>query len=186
MTSLTPAAALCRQSRVIDIANVDCASCKLPLEVTAQAERLIARDQHSGVHASVRIVTGGAAFAHRLMLEHERPELLHVALGADFILTHEFRAAARDHRAFVRIVAIAATDLAFDDRMVRGQIELGLFVQMAREARFGRLVGIDDRPGTAAGCNVDAAGAVTRFAADILGIVAGSLQMKMGRGGKAL
>ena len=52
---------------------------------------------------------------------------------------------------------------------------------MALETRFGRFVRVDDGPGTAAGCNVHAAGAVTGFTPDILGILARRLQMIMGR-----
>ena len=125
-------------------------------------------------------------FAHRLVFEHERTELRHVALGAGFILRQKFRPAAFDDRAFVRIMAVAATDLAFNDRMVRGQIEFPLFVQMTLETNFGRFAGIDDGVGRAAGLNMQAAGTVTGFAPDVLGIVAGRLQMIMSRGVEAV
>jgi len=160
---------------MINGADEEAAVGRLLLEMAAQAKRLVARNQQSGIHAPVRIVAYGAAFAHRLMLEHERPELLHVALGADFIFPHEFRPAALDHRTFMRVVAVSATYLALQDGMVRRQIELSLLVQMALETRLGRLARIDDGVGSAAGRNVQAAGPVTGFAPDILGVVAGRL-----------
>jgi len=118
MTTRAPAGPTVHERGVIKIADVDVAIGLLLLEMAAQAKRLIARNEQSGIHAPVRVVACRAAFAHRLMLEHERSELLRVALGADIILPHEFRPAALDHRTFVRVVAVSATYLAFDDGMV--------------------------------------------------------------------
>lgn len=181
MTARAPAGPFaCKSGGVIHVADEDPGG-RLLLEMAAQAQRGVTRNEHSRVHAAVRVVAGGAAFAHRLMLEHERPELLGVALGADFILPHEFRPAALDDRAFVRIVAVAATDLAFEDGMVRGQMEFSLLVQMALETRLGRFARINDGFGSAAGRDVEAAGPVAGFTSDVLGVVAGGLQMIMGR-----
>ena len=180
MTTRAPAGPSVHKRGVIEIADVEVAGGRLLLEVTAQTKRLVSRDQQSGVNAPVRVVACGATFTHRLMLEHKRPELLHVALGADFILPHELRPAALDHGTFVRVVAVSATDLAFDNGMVRRQIELGLLVQMALETGLGRFARIDDGFGPSAGFNVLAAGPVTGFTTNVLGVVAGSHQMIMG------
>jgi len=185
MTARAPAGPLAPFRGVIKIADIDVSIGRLLLEMAAQAKGLITRNQQSGVHASVRVVAYGATFAHRLMLEHERTELLHVALGADFIFPHEFRPAALDNRTLVRVVAVPATYLALEDGMVRRQTELSLLVQMALETRLRRFAWIDDGSGSAASCNVQAAGSVTGFTPDILGVVAGSLQMIMGRGFEA-
>lgn len=53
---------------------------------------------------------------------------------------------------------------------------------MALETRLRRFAWIDDGVGRAAGFNVQAAGTVTGFAADVPGVVAWSLQMIMDRG----
>jgi len=157
----------------------------LLLVMAPQAQRLIARNQQPGVDAAVRVVARRATFTHGFVLEDKRTELLGVALGADFILAHEFCPAALDHGALVRVVAIAATNLAFEDRVVRRQIELSLLVQMALETCLGRLARIDDGTGGATGFDVLAPGAVARFAPDILGVVARRLQMIMAGTGEA-
>ena len=80
-----------------------------------------------------RMASLAALNLHNLVLEHERAGLRRVALDANVILRHEFRPATFNDGTFVRIVAIAATHLAFDDRMVRRQIEFSLLVHMALE-----------------------------------------------------
>ena len=158
----------------------------LLLVMAPQAQRLIARNQQPGVDAAVRVVARRATFAHRLMLEDERTTLLRVALGAGIVLRHHLRPAALDHRALVRVVAVAATNLAFEDGVMRRQIELSFLVQVTLETCLGRFAGIDDGAGRAAGINVLAAGSVAGFAPDILGVVARRLQMKVGRAIEAL
>lgn len=137
MATRAPAGPATQKRVVIYIADINSAGGRLLLEMAAQAKRGVARDQQSGINAPMRIVAGDAAFVHRLMLKHKRTGLRRVALGTDFILRHEFRAAAFNHRAFMGIVAIGATHFAFDDRMVRRQIEFSLFIQMALETDLG-------------------------------------------------
>ncbi len=69
--------------------------------------------------------------------------------------------------------------------MVRREIELTPLIEMALEAGLRRFARIDDGIGRAARLDVQAAGAVTRFASDILRVVAGRLQPVMGRGDEA-
>ncbi len=92
------------------IADEDVAIGRLLLVMAAQAKCLVARDQQPRIHAAVGIMAGGAAFAHRLMPEHEGPRLCDVALGAGFVGGLEIRpaafAAVGDHGAFMRVVAI--------------------------------------------------------------------------------
>lgn len=153
----------------------------LLLEMAAQTKRGIARNQHSGVHRAMRIVAGRATLAQRFVLENERSELPRVALGADIFLRHEFRAAPHDHGTLVRIMTIAATDLSLKDRVMRWQVELGPLVQVTLKTCLRRFAGIDDGVGGAARLIVKAAGAVTRFTADIFGVVARSLQTMVAR-----
>lgn len=160
---------------MIDITNEDGAGGVLLLEMAAQAKRLIARNQQTRIDAAMWIVTGDATFAHRLMLEHKWTLLRRVAFNANIIFRHEFRPAAFNHVTFVRIVAINAADLAFDDGMVRGQIELSLLIQMTCETCLRRLVRINDSVGRAARLNMETAGTMTRFAPNIFGVIAGCL-----------
>src|SRR5450631_1665111 len=99
---------------VSEIANEDRTVRGLLLEMAAQTERLDARNQQTRIHAAVWIVAGGAAFPHRFMLEDEGTGLGSMALDADIVLSHEFRSAAFDHVAFVRVVAVGAADFAFE------------------------------------------------------------------------
>jgi len=122
---------------VIHVADENGARGRLLLEMAAQAEGLVARDQQPRIHAAVRVVARRAAFAHRLMLEHERTALRRVAPDADIIGRLQVGHAAFNHRALVRIVAVDAAHLPFYDRMMGRQIELGLLVQVALETGFG-------------------------------------------------
>lgn len=83
MASRAPAGAAIQERRVIEITDEDRAGRRLLLVMAAQAKRLVARNQQASVDAAMRIVAGGAAFAHRFMLEHEGPGLRRVAFDAD-------------------------------------------------------------------------------------------------------
>ena len=185
MAARAPAGPATQERGVVLSSNVNLAGGRLLLEVAAQAERGVARNQQSCIHAAVRRVAGGAAFAHRLVLKHERTKLRRVALGADFILRQKFRPAAFNYGAFMRIVAVPTTHLAFDNGMVRRQIEFSPLMQVTLKTGFRRFAGIEDGVGRAAGFNVQAAGPVTGFAPDVPGIVPGRFQMIMGRGVEA-
>ena len=146
----------------------------------------VPRHKHLVVDRAVRIVTSGAAFAHRFMLEHKRTALRCVALTAGVVLGEQRRSAASHRWTFMRIVATAATHLPVQHRVAVGQLELSALVQVALEADFGRLPGIDDRVMRPAGLIVNAARAVARFASNLRGIRPMSLQPCMRRGSKTL
>jgi len=135
---------------VIDIADKDGARGYLLLEMATQTQRLVARNQQARINAAMWVMACGATFAHRLMLKHEWPLLCRVALGAHFVRRHEFRSATFNHGVFVRIVAIDATYLAFENRMMRRQIELPLLVQMTLETGLRRFARVNDGVGAAA------------------------------------
>ena len=137
MAARAPAGSAVQESGVVRVADEDGAGRRLLLEMAAQAKRLVARDEQPRVHAAVRIVAGGAALAHGLMLEDEGTRLRDVAAGADLIRRENIGSGALDDRAFMRIMAIDAADLAFEDRMVRRQVELALLVEMALETSLG-------------------------------------------------
>ena len=142
----------------------------LDLCVTAQAQIGVARGEHFFIDRAVRIMTGGAAFAQRLMFEDERSGLLAMALRATFVLPgHGQSAGWFEDVAAMRVVAGPTTHAAFNDRVMLGQIEFRLNVEMALKAGGRVVAGIDDEFGAAAGGDVLAAGAVTGFTAGFAG-----------------
>ncbi len=165
---------------MIPRADVDPARSGLLLEMAFQAERLVSLAQHLGVHRAVRLMAGGAAFAHRFVLKDKRTTLRRVATAARIKLRGMRRAAAHDGRAFVRVVAVAAGNLAFHHRMMAGQAETRLHLQVTTEACLRRLVRVHDRVMGAAGVIMKTARSVTRFASDILHIRALHLQAGVG------
>lgn len=146
--------------------GIDLASGGRRLEVAAQAEVPITGDEHLLINRAVRIMAGGAAFAHRAMLEHEWPLLLGVAVRAILVLSRERKSALYAISA-MNIVAVHAADMAGHHRMAIGETEFAALIKMALEAGSGIRLGIDDRPALAAGLHVKAAGTMTRFAARI-------------------
>ena len=126
------------------------------------------------------------------MREDERTALRSVALKAGFVLTEqggaaalellgEIRPSAFDGVALMRVVAIGATHLAFEHRMVMRQIEFRVDLQMALETGRRRSAWIDDQLAVAAAFHVQASRSMTRFAADVFGVGAFRLQARMGR-----
>lgn len=130
----------------------------------------VAGDEHLLVHRPVRVVTRGAAFAHRFVLENKRPALRSMAFAACVVLGQQCCSAAPHCRALVRVMAIAAGHLATQHWMTVGELELPFLVQMTLEAGIGRSVGIQDGVARAAGLIVNASCAVARFATDVFGI----------------
>lgn len=167
---------------MIPRADVDPARRGLLLEMTLQAQRRVALTQHLGVHRAVRLMASRAALAHRFVLEDERSALRGVATAARIKLRRVRRTAAHDGRAFVRIVAVTAGDLAFHHRMMAGQAEPRLHLQMTAEAGLRRFVWVHDRVMRTAGVVVQTAGPVARFASDIFHIRSLHLQAGVGRG----
>lgn len=65
------------------------ARCRLLLKVALQAQRRIALRQHLAVNRAMRLVAGGAALPHGLVLKYKRPALRGVAFRAGFVLGGE-------------------------------------------------------------------------------------------------
>lgn len=120
------------------------------------------------------------------MFENERTALRRVALRARLMFRGERCAAAFDRRAFVRIVAIAATDLSLQNRMVVGQVELASLVQMTLKTGLRRFFRIDDRVVPTAALIVYAAWAVAGFATQVDRIRSFGLKLRVRRGGEIL
>lgn len=79
-------------------------------------------------------MAGGAALAHGIMLEGERPALFGMAFKTSFVLRKQRRASRGEGPAFVRRVALDASHLAFQNGVVIGEIELRPHVIMTIEA----------------------------------------------------
>ena len=162
-----------QQLGVVRIADVNASggdARTLNLRVTAQTQVGVARDEHFFVDRTVRIMAGGAAFAQRLMPEDERSRLLAMALGAAFILPGHGESARRfEDVAAVRVMALRAAHMSFDDRVMLREVEFGLNVEMALQTGGRVLAGIDDEFCAAAGLEVFAAGAVAGFTAGFTG-----------------
>ena len=147
---------------VIGIADENSATCFLFLEVTLQAQRLIALGQHSRVHRAVWRMATDAAFTQRLVLKHERTGLGDVTLEARFVLAKQQSSAAFDllrqagpaafdRAADVWIVAIGATHFAFQHRMMVRHFESGAHFKVTLEAGLRRSPRIHDLALIAAG-----------------------------------
>ena len=71
---------------------------------------MVALDQHPRVDRSMGLVAGGATLADGFMFEHEWATLRDVAFATGLLFCAQGRSTANDRLAFVRVVAIAATD----------------------------------------------------------------------------
>lgn len=157
------------QLGVVGIADVNASSGNtraLNLRVTTQAKIGVALDEHFPIDRAVWIMTGGAAFAQGFMLEDKGPCLFAMTLGTTFVLPGHGQSACRfKDVAAMRVMALHATHVSFDDRVMLGQVEFGLNVEMTLKAGGWVLAGIDDEFSAAAGFNVFATGAVAGLTA---------------------
>lgn len=184
MTPGRPARPAGEKAGVITTADQNRAGRGLLLEMAFQAQRGVALGEHSLIHRPMRLMTGETALAQRLVLKHVRPALHGVALKTGFVRTRQFGAAALDRRSFVRVVAISATHFPLQHRMMVRQSELSAHLEMALETRLRRSTRVDDGVRPAAALHMQAAGPMTRFAADILRVVAFCFQARVRRHGE--
>ena len=155
---------------MIESADEDLSATSLLLKMAFQAQSGVALGKHLGIHRAVRMVTGGAPFAHRLVFKNVRPSLLGMARQADSVSTRQGRSPALDGGPAMGIVAVAATDLPLHDGMTVRQVERSTNVQVTGVTRVWRPARTDDRAGFATGFGVEAARAVARLAAGLPGI----------------
>lgn len=150
-----PAGPLRQTRRVIGIADEDSAAGFLLLEVTLQAQRLVALVEHSCVHRTVRRVTAYTTFLECLMLKDEWTSLRHVTLetglvlpeqqcSAAFDLLRQTCSAAFDRAADVRVVTIGATHLALQHRVMVWHFKSRAHFKVTLEAGVRRSSRIDD------------------------------------------
>jgi len=173
MAAGSPAGSDLQKRRVIRVADVNVPAGNvhaLHLRVAAQAKIRVALDEHFIIDRTVRIVTNDAAFAHSRMFKNKRACLVTVTLRTAFILPCHGQPAGRfENITAVRVVALHAAHVAFDDRMMLRQIKFRVNIEMTLETRRRVITRVDDEIGAAAGFDVFAARTVTGFAAGLAG-----------------
>jgi hypothetical protein len=179
-----PAGAALEEGGMVEAADEDLTAGGLLLEMAFEAESCVTLGEEFLVDGSVGEMAGGAAFAHGFVFEDVGATLGGVALEAGIVFGEEGGVTADDGVAFVRVMAIGAGEPTFGDGVVVREIERAADVEVAGEAGVGGFQWIKDKRDIAAGLAVEAAGAVTRFAADIDGVIAFGLKSSVGGGGE--
>ena len=165
VTPGSPAGPDLQPRRMIHVADVKLSAGGLDLGVATQAEVWVTLDQHFLIDRTVRNVTDDAAFAHCPVVKNERAGLAAMTLRAAFIVPGHGQSARRlENITAMRVVALHAVHVAFDDRMMVRQVEFRVDVEMALEAGRRILARVDDKLRTA-GFDVFAARSVAGFAA---------------------
>jgi hypothetical protein len=144
----------------------------LLLEVTLQAERLIALSEHALINRSMRLVTGVTILAQRFVLEDKRTPLRRMALETRVVTRGQLGPAALDRRTFMRVMTRTAAHFPLQDRVMVRKRKLSTHVQMALETGLGGAPRINDGTSTAALFYVHATRPVTRLTANLLAGVA--------------
>jgi hypothetical protein len=116
-------------------------------------------------------MAGGAAFAQGFVFENKRAALFTMTLRAGFVEARHGEAAGGFHDfVAVRVVAVHAVHLAFDDGMMLRKTEFRMDVDMALETGGRIFAGIDDESAAAAtDADVFAGRTVAGFATGYLG-----------------
>jgi hypothetical protein len=136
------------------------------LSMAFQAEIIVSLDQHFGIDRAMRLMADRAAFAERLVFESMNLRLFPVTLRTRLIEAPHGQTASWLHDVHpVRVVALHAIHLSFEHRVMLGQIEFSVRLQMAIEAGRRIFAGIMNEPSPAADGHMPAARTVTRFAA---------------------
>ena len=138
----------------------------LVLRVAAHAKVGVVIDEHLLVDGTVGVVADGAAFVHRFVLKNKGAGLVLVTLRATLILPGHGQAS-RGFKdvAAMRVVAIRAVHVPFNNGMMLRKVEFALHIEMALKTGVRFFAGIDDEFCFAAGADMLAAGAVAGFAA---------------------
>lgn len=158
----------------------------LDLRVTAQAQVGVVSHEHFLVDGTVRTMANRAAFVQGFVFKNKGPGLGLMTLGAALVLPRHRQPARRfEDVAAVRIVAVHAIHVAFDDRVMVRQVEFRLHIEMALKTGLRFFAGVDDELRRAAGTDVFAAGAMAGFAPALAGHPrVFKMQPRVGAGGK--
>ena len=122
------------------------------------------------IDGTVGVMTNRAAFAQRLVLKDKWPCLRLVTVRTTLILPRHCQASLRfEDVSAVGIVAIHAIHIAFNHRMMLGQIEFSLRVEMALETGRRIFSRIDNEAGRASAPDMFAARTMAGFATTLPG-----------------
>ena len=190
VTTGGPAGAVTDETAMIDVADVEfrAGTWRPYLHMAAEAEVRIANGQQLGVDRPMRAVAAGAAFAQCGMFEYKRPRLCPMALGTGFVPPCHREAAGRLHNVqAMRVVALGAIHFAFRDRMMLGQVEFSVHIQMALKAGLRIFARVDDKffASRSADRHVFTGRSVARFASVLsCGSGVGNTEPGVGTGGE--
>lgn len=127
MTARGPAGAAADEIGVVHFTDEKLAGLigrPLHLHVAFEAKIIVAFGEKLAIYGAMRVVAGGASFAHGLVLVNEGAGLFTMTFRALLIHARHGEAAGGLHDFLaVRIVALRAIHAAFDDGMMLGQIE---------------------------------------------------------------
>jgi hypothetical protein len=115
------------------------------------------------------VMANGAALAHGFVLEHKGTGLFAMTLGAGFVEPcHGEATLWFENFHAVRVVALHASQVAFNHLMMLREVEFALHVEVTLKTCAGSFSGVDDELAVAtAGGDVFAAGSVAGFAAGV-------------------
>lgn len=185
MAAGAPASTAFRAAVMIATSYLDRSTVGRLLQMALEAEIDIALLQHLRVDRAMRIMAGGAALAHCIVLEDKGALLSSMALRAGFIFAGHVRATALYRAAAVGIMTFTASHLSSQDRMRMGKMEFAALIKMALEAGLGRLRRIHDTALAAAGLHVLAARTMAGLAAHSMFLLhIRATKLRMGGSGK--
>ena len=101
------------------------------LEMAFQAEVGVADTEHLGVDAAMRAMAGGAAFAQRLVFEHERAPHSRMAFQTVLLARQQEGTASYVGDTLVGRVALDAGHSAFGHGVMIGKVKLAAHLRMA-------------------------------------------------------
>jgi hypothetical protein len=159
---------------VIDLAYENLPACDarpLHLGMAAEAKIGVALNQQLAVYGAMRVVANCASFPQGFVLENERLRLFPVALPTGLVEPCHCQPAGRFLDIHpVRVMALNAVHSGLDYRVVLGEGEFGMDVQVAFKAGRRVFAGIDDEsPSAAAQLDVPATRSMARFAPALAG-----------------
>ena len=137
----------------------------LDLRMTAQAKIGIIIEEQFLIDGTVGAMANRAAFPQGFMFKNKGPSLGLMTLGATLVLQGHRQPAGRlEDVAAMRIVAIHATHVAFNYRVMMRQIKFRLRIEVALEAGLRIFARVNDEFRRATGTDVFAARTVAGFA----------------------
>ena len=179
VAACAPTRTAAQKRRVRHIANKNLTAHGLHLRMAFETKIVVALDEHFVCDGAVRLMANGTAFTQSLVFVNDHARLFAMAGGAAFVQARKARCRPGLKRAVMRglenigpmwIVALDAVHSGFQHRMMVGQSELGVHINMTSETGLRFPPGIDYKfAAPASGLHVQAARAMAGFTARSLG-----------------